>query len=469
MTKQSTGRGGACADRSRKTLKLVLAGVLCATIVVAIALIRQFTGQNDHAAIQTDTRPAESRPAEALTVAALKKEAIDSAMELMNKHPNRVDPIVLMGGVCSQQGNTAEAVKWWRKALELDPKREDACRSIGEIEAKQGDYEKAEETLRKAVEMDPKAPLAYEALGRTLMKLNRIDQAVSLLLRGTEACPESGRVALRLAQAHLQARAYDKARKSYETAIGMDLDLTQFPKAYYGLSTACARLGLRDDAEKYREKFKQAREAHDKAHMDWRRSSYNEADLQRRNVSQTCTHIGGIYMSYGDPREAERFWLRAASLDRRNTQCLTRLAELYSREFKRYKALAICEEIREVEPTNALNYLSIGFLHQQLKQFDKAEDAFKKVIQFAPKRTEGRLALARMYMKTNRMLPQAKELATEAAKLKPTGANYFFLSEACAKCGDTEGRRKALKRAVELEPDNMNYKLAYEMIRVSGS
>jgi len=399
----------------------------------------------------------------------MRQEAVDVVRQLIEAYPNRSDPLVLMGDVCSEQGNADGAIEWWEKCLELNPDREDARRSIGELMSERGLHNEAVELLRKAVELGPGSPLAHDSLGHALIRQGHADQAIAVLEKGAELAPEESRSHLSLAKAYLQTRRYNKARASYEGAIAMKPDVRSLPSAYYGLSTACARLGLAEEAAKYRKEFKRARAAHREANLEWRRSSYNETILQRRALSETCSHVGELYMAYGNPAKAERLLLRAAELDRENTQCRMKLVILYTQSSNRSRALEICEQIRAVEPTNALNYLSIGFIHQRMKRPDDAERAFKKVIQFAPERPEGHTALAKLYMQTNRKLPEAKVLAARAADLNPNGANYFVLSEACRKCGDTAGRLEALKRAVEMEPRNVDYMMAYELLRKLGS
>jgi len=404
-----------------------------------------------------------------MTVDELQKEARDIATRLMEAYPGRAAPLVLMGMVCNQRGNTAEAVKYWQKSLELDPKRSDACRSIGEVAARKGQYAKALKFLRNAVEMDPTRPEPYEGLGRTLMKLGKVDQAVAALERGAKACPKANRVHLALAQAYLQAKDYDKAKKGFEAAIARKLDLIHLPKAYYGLSTACARLELGDEARRYQQKFRASKAAHRKAHLDWRRASYDEVVLKRRHLAGTCTDAGSIYIAYANRMQAERLWLKAASLDPENTDCRTKLVLLYHRDARRLEALRVCEQIRNVEPENPVNYLNIGLIRQELKRFDAAEKAFRKVIRFAPERAEGYRALAELYLQIDRKLSEARAMASRAAALQPTASNYFTLSKVCRKNGDVNGCLSALKRAIELDPDNMKYRLEYEFTKHNRS
>ncbi len=63
-------------------------------------------------------------------------------------------------------------------------------------------------------------------------------------------------------------------------------------------------------------------------------------------------------------------------------------------------------------------------------------------------------------------LQQARQLAEKAVELEQVAANYFVLSLACYKNGDTANASSAIKRAVDLEPGNPEYLHLYELIQV---
>jgi hypothetical protein len=60
---------------------------------------------------------------------------------------------------------------------------------------------------------------------------------------------------------------------------------------------------------------------------------------------------------------------------------------------------------------------------------------------------------------------EARLLAEKAVALEPIAPNYFVLSWACDKNKDTANALSAMKRAIELDPDNPKYKRMYELIR----
>ena len=50
-------------------------------------------------------------------------------------------------------------------------------------------------------------------------------------------------------------------------------------------------------------------------------------------------------------------------------------------------------------------------------------------------------------------------------ELQPSAPNFFLLAAACAKNKDLDGARVAMGRAVEMDPDNADYRQFYERIK----
>jgi tetratricopeptide (TPR) repeat protein len=152
-------------------------------------------------------------------------------------------------------------------------------------------------------------------------------------------------------------------------------------------------------------------------------------------------------------------------LDPNNTVYLMELASLYQTSKRFSDALATHKRISEIEPNNPVCHLNIGIFSARLKQFADAEAAFAKVITLAPQSAAGYRSLAQLYLKTGTKLVRARELAEKAVSLERTAANYFVLSCACDRNADTANALSAIKKALELDPDNPLYQRLYELIQ----
>jgi len=172
-----------------------------------------------------------------------------------------------------------------------------------------------------------------------------------------------------------------------------------------------------------------------------------------------------LYRERGDLERAEALMKRVETLDPNNTKCLERLASLYQMSNRIEDALAQFEKMREIQPQNPFCYLNIGILSSQLKRFNEASKAFQQAIALAPKQSFGYRHLARLYLRTNKGLAEARRLAERAVELEATAENYFVLGWACDMNGDTASALAAIEQAVQLEPDNPKYKQIHEIIK----
>lgn len=394
-------------------------------------------------------------------VAALKEEEIRLVETLMRDFQDSIDAILLMGNVRAGHGDAVGAFKFWRKALELEPRRADVYQSMGRFAMAKGQYQEAISHWRKALEIDPQISGVHNGIARALMGLGKQAEAIEELKKDIQVSPNSSFSYFLLGQGYLQKKEYEKAKENYAKAIALQPNLTN---AYYGLFTVCSRLRQRAEAKKYMALFKKLK-AEDMKVLKDRNDARDDAAAMQKNAAETYMHAGRIYQAKGNIAKAEQLMKKAAALDPENTICLMRLASLYQMTNRTADALQMHKRISELEPENPVCYLNIGSASAQLKRFDAAEEAFRKAIALAPKSSDGYRELATLYLQMGEMVPQARALAEKAVSLEPVAANYFVLSWACDKNGDTANALSAVKRAVELEPNNLRYQRIYELIR----
>ena len=97
--------------------------------------------------------------------------------------------------------------------------------------------------------------------------------------------------------------------------------------------------------------------------------------------------------------------------------------------------------------------------------FEKAEQAFRKTIALAPNDPVGYRELARFYLRTNTNIAQAYSLAQKAIALQQNAETYFLLGWAADVNGDRASALQAMEQALQLEPNNQQYRNIYDRIR----
>ncbi|MBW8039050.1 MAG: tetratricopeptide repeat protein [Planctomycetes bacterium] len=405
--------------------------------------------------------PVREPPRTEQEFAALKNQEYELAENLMRDFPDNQNSLMIMGNIFHRQGNAIEALKFYNRVLKINPKRADVYAVMGQLSLDEGKLAEAVGHWRKALDIQPRLPNAHSNIGHALMMLGRGDEAIEAFEKEIRISPNSSLAYFLLGQTYLMQEEHGKARENYELAIKINPGYTN---AYYGLATVCAKLGNSDKAKEYTEKFQKLK-ADERKDLTGRKARYDDTDQTLKNTALTYIEAAQMYRGAGKLDKAEELLKQAAGLDPENVACLLELASLYEKNGRLSKALQMYKKIREIEPGNALCHFSIGILSTQLNKFDDAEKAFGKVITLEPQRSNGYRELALLYIKTGQKIPQAMQLAEKAVALEATALNYFALGWACYKNGDNAKALPAMKRAVELEPGNPEYRRFYDLIR----
>jgi len=390
-----------------------------------------------------------------------KAEGLAVAKRLMKDFPGRADPILLMGQVHYGHGNSTEAIRYWKEGLKLDPKRVDAYDGMGWIALRKGDFETAVSHWRKALEIRPDMPGVGNSLARALMGLGKVEEAIEALKKDLEISPRSSMSHFLLGQAYFQLEKYDKAREAYEKAIAIDPACTN---AYYNLARSLMKLRQTAKAREYMKTFQKLK-AEDMKVLKSRNTAFDDMVNVRGLLATTHEDAGRIYRKYGRSRRAEEHWRRALVLDPKLTSCRVHLASLYESTGRIAEAIRIHEELVELEPGNAVRYLAVASLYVRVKRVPDAEKTLEKAIELTPKLSWGYRDLARLYLRTDENLSRAKALAEKAVELEPSAANYNVLGWALYANGEVAGSLAAMRRAIELDPDNAEYKRRYVQIQ----
>jgi tetratricopeptide (TPR) repeat protein len=394
-------------------------------------------------------------------VIALKNEELELAEQLMRDFPDNEESLVVMGNLCYRHGDVIKALEYWNKALQINPEQANVYKSMGLHYMKKGQFDDAVEQFQKALEIEPQLADVYVNIGHSLMMSGRPKKAIEALQKEIQISPDADFAYFLLGQAHLQQKEYQKAQEYYEAAIKIN---PRYSNAYYGLVSACAKLGDRDKANEYSESFKKLK-AKERKHLKGRKIEYDDFVETQKSAAMTYINVGRMYRENGKLAKAEELLKQAAGLDPGNVVCFLELATIYQISKQPAKALQMYKKISEIQPEYPLSYLVIGILSAHLNRYDDSEEAFRKLIKLAPQKSDGYRELARLYLKTGRNLPEAQSLAERAVALEAIATNYFVLGWACYTNGDNAKALPAIKRAIQLDPDNLQYRLLYKQIQ----
>ncbi len=386
----------------------------------------------------------------------MKNQAMEIANRLVEDFPDEGVSHALLGAAHYNHGNSAEAVRCLEKCLQLDPGRADAYDMLAMVSFEKGDSQRVVELCQEALKIEPEMASAYHRLGRALMDLGQSEELIATMRQAVKVLPPSSESHYLLGQGYLQSREYENAKEALQAVIERRSDHTQ---AYFGLFTACARLGQREEADRYKQKFQELEAVDRRALSDRnaREDTLSGLPLVRKTAAKTCCGAAEVYFAHDDLAKAEELWRKAAVLDPDNGPCRAALLTLYQRQDRIPDALALFEQLGQMQPESGLNHYFLGDIHTRLRQLDSAEAAYRQVTKLAPERPEGHRALAELYLRNNRKAPEARAHAQAVARLQPSASNLFLLAVACAANRDHAGALAAMGRVVELDPDNAEY------------
>jgi tetratricopeptide (TPR) repeat protein len=398
-------------------------------------------------------------------VVALKKEEMELAEKTMKAFADNTVALQMMGDYHSRHGRGVEAMKLWKRSLDINPKQVSIYRSLGTIAMDGGDYEKAIEQYQKALEINPKAAGFHKEIGYALVELGRYEEAIEELEKELHISPEFMTAHFLLGQAYFKQQQYKKAREHYETAIQLD---PEYENAFYGLVRVCTVLKEPEKAKEYKLRFTSLRDRSTKKKRAERMDGglpIRDVAAIRDSVVRTYLDAEKLYHARGDFGRAEALLKRAIAFDPNNIKIFEMLGSLYSTTNRFPEALRQFERIIEIEPSNHLSYLNIGSISMVLKRFDDAESAYRMAINVAPQQPDGYLDLARLYLTNDKKPVEARKLALQAVRLEASGRSYFVLGWACDVNEDRNGALKAMGEAIRMEPKNAKYRQVYERIK----
>ncbi len=442
-----------------------LAASLTIVLIVAALGCRDQSASNDSNApsekapanVSVSTTSADDSEAESPeTVAALQAEELAQAHRLLETFPSNPRVLNALGHIYNNQGDRTQAVSYWRQVVALEPGNAAAYDAMAKVAFLKEENDEAARLWQRVLEIAPGAPGVHHQLAMALMGAGRLAEAAEALAREIEINPKASLSHTMLGEVHRMLEDYDRAIESFQAAVQIDPNAT---KACYGLSVVYRAIGEKEQSQRWMTEFRRLKAADVQVDHN-RRDAYDDVGVTRKTIAETFTEMGRIYARHNDLENAERLWLRAAHLDTKQLLCRQDLGQLYQRTNRIDRAIAMCEQLAQLEPDNADYLVNAGVFHARLKQYDAAIDALVGANALDPKRPANYRTLARLYLETGRDADQAVAHAETAVRLQPNAASFFVLGAARQRQGDRAAALAAYRRAAELEPGNRRYQTA---------
>ena len=324
-----------------------------------------------------------------------------------------------------------------------------------------GDHAEVVSLARAALEVAPQSAEIRNRMADALLEQGKAQEAIEVLEATSPREPALSAIRhYLLGKAYVQRDRLEQAKRHYEAAIGANPD---YAPAYHAMAVICARLGEREASRRYLKRFRELKKDIEDAQVRFKLRDDRVAMCEML----TSMHVsaGVAYFRLGDARAAEEHWLRAARLHPGDLASRRSLVSLYQRQGRIEEAVDRLQELTVLEPKRTEYFLKLGALSAAMKRFEAAEAAFQKLCTLAPDRPLGYAMLAKLYVDARRKPREALRLAEKVVGMEAIAPNYHLLCEAYLANGDTANALRAIERAIELAPENRDYRAIDARIR----
>jgi tetratricopeptide (TPR) repeat protein len=202
--------------------------------------------------------------------------AVIRLQEAVKEFPNSARLWLMLGvAQLTRRENTLEARGSFTRSLELDPKSVAALAYLGTTYSEQGQYAEAIKYYERAIAADPGSTVPYYLAADAMLNLPEFDvaRAEKYLRRSIELDPSFTSAHTALARLHVRAERWAEAAAEFELVVKLSPDSAE---ARYQLARAYTRLKRTADAQRELAVFEKLKEAQKQEKDDERR------DLLRR-------------------------------------------------------------------------------------------------------------------------------------------------------------------------------------------
>lgn len=243
---------------------------------------------------------------------------------ILQREPENVDALVLHGRINESEGERQEAIKAYRRALELDPRRDSARQNLAQLLIQDHYSEEARALFEEVVARNPNNREAMLGLARAQRILGEPEKARALLEAVLAQDPENAKALTELGTLAFASGQTEEAERLFRRAIAIDpVNRTAHHELYRCLAQ------------------QRGREEEAAAQID--RYERLEADLTRmgqiasKEMSKTPNdprlhyELGMIYLRYGKPDVGVRWLSSALKLDPNHQPSHQALYDYYTR------------------------------------------------------------------------------------------------------------------------------------------
>jgi tetratricopeptide (TPR) repeat protein len=171
------------------------------------------------------------------------------------------------------------------------------------------------------------------------------------------------------------------------------------------------------------------------------------------NDADAYYNVGIAFAQQGQSEQAIEAYQNVLRLEPHNNQAHNNLGAVYRNQGRNEEAAGEFRSALQQNPADALAAFNLASVLEQLGRLDEANGAARIALRIAPQDADNHSLLAGVLVKQGK-LSEAMQECREAARLQPTAAAYNNLALVLSLQGDREGAVQALRKALEIDPNN---------------
>jgi len=423
--------------------------------------------------------PENDSGVEQLTQLLLDQNKAEEAISLLNGMIERSPSPTLydhLGDAYTQTHDFPKAEAAYRKAVDLDPSELSHLRGLAQTLLSEEKYTEALAAYQKLSDMLPDDADTYLRIAQIYRELHQLDKAEENLVKARQYAPGSLEVMYNEAMIYeSQGRFEDAIRVLSDAVTGVKAQSKVLPSRRRSLSILYQQLGmLYKDTQNYQAAIYTFQELSRLGDEEDRRSrllvmdTYRQArDLPKALQSgkeaiakypDDSSIRSSLAMMLGEaqqPDEAIKLLQAGLKGGAGDRETFLSYAQIYERShrFPEAETAARKAESLAVQPAdNELAWLILGAIFERQKQYDKAEEEFKKVMDVNPKNAMVLNYYGYMLADRGIRLDEARDLIQRALDQEPfNGAYLDSLGWTYYKQSKLDQAELTLRKAVERE------------------
>lgn len=289
-------------------------------------------------------------------------EAKEALQEILKEEPDHIDAIIRLGDLAVKEEDYKTALKYYRKAYELDPKNIVPLFSLENVMEKINENEMALKYIEQITNLEPDNLTAHYKMRTILEKLERWSDLINLQKKILKLIPEFKKTeeerrligySYEYARTNLESGDLEQAGRIFESIIKSNPD---FIPAQLGMAEVMIARGEMEEAIEFLQK------------------SFREL---KSNL--LLIRLEDLLISMGDPKRLIQFYIKAINEQQQNIELKFLLGRLYYRLEMIDDAIDTLSSIDPAVCSTPKLHCIKGYLYLRRNQVTKAVAEFKSL------------------------------------------------------------------------------------------